>query len=58
MGSSALNSMRFPSPQLVEQIEQKPLRIRYCLRDKKRVNAIVGLYFYIKAPTHHALCTF
>ena len=42
--------MRFPGIRLVEQTEQKFCRIRGCLKGKKRVAVIVGLY-YINAPT-------
>ena len=42
--------MSVPGIRLVEQPEQKFRRIRVCLKEKKRVTVIVGL-FYIKAPT-------
>ena len=37
--------MRFPGIRLAEQTEQKFRRIRDCLKEKKRVTVIVGLFY-------------
>ena len=46
--------MRFPGIRLVELIEQNFRRIRVCPKEKQKkraVTVIVGLFYYIKAPT-------
>ena len=46
--------MRFRGIRLVEHIEQKFRRIRVCLekhQKEKPLTVIVGLFYYIKAPT-------
>ena len=43
--------MRFPDIRSVEQTEQKNRRIRVCL-EEKQMTVVVGLFFFIKAPTN------
>ena len=43
--------MRFPSIRLVEQTQQKFRQTRDYRKERKRVTAIVGLFYYINAPT-------